>query len=147
MSYTNLLYHIVFATKERYPLIPAELRPRLHEYPGGTVRGLDGITLEVGGVSDHVHVLAKIKPTIAVSEFIKKLKANSSGWANRLTHGRFAWQGRYGAFTVSESQVERVRAYIQTQEEHHRGVSFEDEFKALLRAHQVEFDERYLWTT
>ncbi len=147
MSYTNLLYHIVFATKKRHPFITDELRPELHKYLGGTARGLRGIALEVGGVSDHVHVLAKIKPTVAVAEFIKQLKANSSGWANKMTHGRFAWQERYGAFTVSESQVEKVRAYIRNQEAHHRRASFEDEFKALLKAHGIEFDERYLWTT
>ena len=120
MSYTNLLYHIVFATKGRAPFITNELCADLHAYLGGTVRGLDGIALEVGGVADHVHVLAKIKPTIAVAEFIKQLKADSSGWANHKTRGRFAWQARYGAFTVSESQVNKVRAYIRNQEEHRR---------------------------
>lgn len=146
MSYTNLLYHIVFATKERAPLITTELRPHLHQYLGGTSRNLGGIALAVGGVADHVHLMIKIKPTIAVSEFIQQLKAGSSGWANKQTRGRFSWQSRYGAFTVSESQVEKVRIYILRQEEHHRRVSFEEEFKALLRAHQIEFDERYLWT-
>ncbi len=147
MSYTNLLYHIVFATKERAPLINTELRPHLHQYLGGTVRGLGGVALAVGGVADHVHVLVKIKPAIAVAEFIKQLKADSSGWANKQTRGRFQWQTRYAAFTVSESQVEKVRDYILRQEEHHRKVSFEDEFKALLKAHGIEFDEKYLWTT
>jgi REP element-mobilizing transposase RayT len=146
MSYTNLLYHVVFATKERTPLITAELKPKLHAYLGGTARELSCIALEVGGVADHVHILVKIKPTIAVSEVIKQLKANSSGWANKLTRGRFAWQSRYGACTVSESQVEKVRSYIRHQEEHHRGTSFEEEFKALLRAHRIEFDERYVWS-
>lgn len=147
MSYTNLLYHIVFATKGRYPLITNELRPDLHAYLGGTVRGLNGIALEVGGVSDHVHILAKIRPTIAVAEFLKQLKADSSGWAKKKTRGRFAWQTRYGAFTVSESQVEKVRGYIRNQEEHHRKMTFEEEFKMLLKAHNIKFEERYLWTT
>src|SRR2546423_2961396 len=147
MSYTNLLYHIVFATKRRSPFITNELRADLHAYLGGTARGLGGIALEVGGVADHVHILAKIKPTVAVAEFIKRLKADSSGWANRKTRGRFAWQARYGAFTVSESQVEKVRAYVRNQEEHHSRVSFEEEIKALLKAHKIEFDEKYLWTT
>src|SRR5437868_4188665 len=85
MSYTNLLYHIVFATKGRSPFITNELCADLHAYLGGTARGLGGIALEVGGVADHVHILAKIKPTVAVAEFIKQLKADSSGWANRKT--------------------------------------------------------------
>lgn len=147
MSYTNLLSHIVFATKGRAPFITNELRADLHAYLGGTVRGLGGVALEVGGVADHVHILAKIKPTVAVSEFVKQLKANSSGWANRRTGGRFAWQARFGAFSVSESQVEKVRAYIRNQEGHHRRVSFEEEYKVLLKAHNIEFDEKYLWTT
>lgn len=146
MSYTNLLYHIVYATKERAPLITNILRPRLHEYLGGTIRGLSGVALEVNGVTDHVHILAKIRPTISVSEFMSKLKSSSSGWAKRQTAGRFGWQARFGAFTVSESQVERVRRYIRNQEQHHRKDLFEDEFKTLLRAHNVSFDEAHLWS-
>jgi putative transposase len=145
MSYTNLLYHIVYATKERAPLITSILRPRLHEYLGGTVRGLGGIALEINGTEDHVHVLAKIRPTISVSEFLSKLKSASSSWTKRQTAGRFGWQARFGAFTVSESQVERVRRYIRNQETHHRKYSFEDEFRTLLRAHNIEFNEVYLW--
>jgi REP element-mobilizing transposase RayT len=145
VSYTNLLYHIVYATKDRAPLITNTLRPRLHQYLGGTVRGLDGLALEINGVADHVHLLVRLKPALSLSEFLSKLKANSSLWAKRQTSGRFAWQSRYSAFTVSESQAERVRQYIRNQEEHHRRTSFEDELRALLRAHRVDFDEAYLW--
>ncbi len=145
MSYTNLLYHLVYATKERAPLITTALRPRLHEYLGGTVRGLGGAALEINGVADHVHLLVKVPPTIALSDFLRELKANSSIWAKKQTAGLFAWQSRYGAFTVSESQVERVRRYIAHQEEHHRRVNFEEEFKALLRAHRIDFKEGYVW--
>ena len=145
MSYTNLLYHVVYATKERAPLITNTLKPRLHEYLGGIVRGLECIPIEINGVSDHVHLLVKLRPTISVSDFLSKLKANSSGWAKRQTQRRFAWQARYGAFTVSESQVENVRAYIRNQEKHHQKFSFEEEFKALLTAHRIDFDEPHLW--
>lgn len=146
MSYTNLLYHIVYATKQRAPLITNTLRPRLHEYLGGTVRGLGGIALEINGTNDHVHILAKLRPTISVSEFLSKLKSGSSGWAKRQTADRFGWQARFGAFSVSESQVERVRRYIRNQEEHHRKLSFDEEFKVLLRAHRISFDEAHLWS-
>jgi putative transposase len=146
MSHTNLLYHIVFATKERSPLITEDLRPRLHEYLGGIVRGLDGVALEVNGTADHVHILARLQPTISVSEFMSKLKSSSSGWAKRQTGGRFAWQSRFAAFTVSESQVQRVRRYILNQEEHHRLRAFEDEFKTLLTAHHVDFDDAHPWS-
>jgi REP element-mobilizing transposase RayT len=146
MSHTNLLYHIVFATKDRAPLITDNLRPGLHEYLGGIVRNLNGTALEINGIADHVHLLVILPPTLAVSDFMSKLKANSSTWAKRQTNGRFAWQSRYGAFTVSESQIERVREYIRHQEEHHRRRAFADEYKALLRAHRIEFDEAHLWT-
>lgn len=146
MSYTNLLYHIVYATKERAPLITKALGPRLHEYLGGTVRSLGGIALEINGTGDHVHLLAKLDPTISVSEFMSKLKSSSSSWAKKQTNGRFGWQARFAAFTVSESQVGRVRRYIRNQEAHHRRQSFEDEWKAILRAHRIDFDERYPWS-
>src|SRR6185436_812819 len=106
MSYTNLLYHIVYGTKDRAPMITEELRPRLHEYLGGLVNNLHGIPLEINGTADHVHVLAKIKPVISISEFLAKFKSLSSGWARRQSRGRFKWQAKYGAFTVSESQTD-----------------------------------------
>lgn len=145
MSYTNLLYHVVYATKERAPLITNALKSRLHEYLGGIVRGLGCIPIEINGVSDHVHLLVKLRPIISVSDFLSKLKSNSSGWAKRQTKGRFAWQARYGAFTVSESQVDNVRSYIRNQEKHHQKMSFEEEFRALLKAHHIDFDEARLW--
>ena len=117
-SYTNLLYHIVYGTRERQRLIDEAFQPRLYQYVGGAVRGLKAICLEIGGVEDHVHILAKLPPTIAVSDFLEKLKANSSKWAKSVKRG-FGWQGGYAAFTVSESQVERVSQYIRNQQEHH----------------------------
>ena len=145
MSYTNLLYHIVYGTKDRFPLITKELRPRLHEYLGGLIKGLHGTPLEINGTADHVHVLARIKPVISISEFLSKFKSLSSGWARRQSRGRFKWQTKYGAFTVSQSQTDRVRRYIRNQEAHHAKISFEEEFKALLKSHRIEFDEKYLW--
>jgi REP element-mobilizing transposase RayT len=90
-SYTNLLYHIVYATKERRPLIDLEFQPRLYEYLGGTIRGLKARSLEIGGIEDHAHILAKVPPTIAISDFLEKLKANSSKWAKSVRRG-FGWQ-------------------------------------------------------
>ena len=143
-SYSNLVYHIVYGTKDRRPLIDEAFRPRLYEYLGGTIRGLKGICLEVGGVQDHVHVLVKLSPTIAVSELLEKLKANSSKWAKSVKLD-FGWQAGYSAFTVSESQVGRVRDYIQNQAAHHRKSTFEEEIVALLRAHGVPYDSKHLW--
>jgi putative transposase len=138
-SYTNLIFHIVYGTKERRPFIDQEFQPRLYEYLGGTIRGLNGISLEIGGIEDHVHVLVKLPPTITVSDFLEKLKANTSKWSKTVRRG-FGWQDGYAAFTVSESQVERVRHYIQNQREHHARSSFRDELIALLEAHGVKYD-------
>jgi|ERR1041384_6212666 len=138
-SYTNLTFHIVYGTRERRPLIDEEFRPRLYEYLGGTIRGLKGISLEIGGVEDHLHILVKLPPTIAVSDFLEKLKANTSKWSKSVRRG-FSWQDGYAAFTVSESQVERVRRYLQNQREHHARSSFRDELISLLEAHGVNHD-------
>ena len=145
MSYTNLLYHIVYGTKDRLPLITQEFRPRLHDYLGGIVNGLHGTPLEINGTADHVHVLARIRPAISIAEFLRKFKSVSSGWARRQTREYFKWQVKYGAFTVSESQVERVQNYIRNQEAHHEQISFEAEFRTLLKSNGIEFDEKYLW--
>ncbi len=146
MSYTNLLYHIVYATKGRAPLIMSDLKSRLDAYLGGIVSGLDGVPIEINGMAEHIHLLVRLRPTISVSDFLSKLKSVSSLWAKRQTKGRFAWQAKYGAFTVSESQVGKVRKYIREQEKHHRTMSFEEEFEALLKSSRIEFDEKYLWT-
>jgi putative transposase len=146
-SLTNLLYHIVFSTKHRDPLITSAIEARLHGYLGGLVRGKKGIALEIGGVSDHVHVLAKLSQNISVADVLRELKAHSSGWIHSEfpSHNQFGWQLGYAAFTVSESQVRRVREYIRKQNEHHRRVTFQEELISLLRAHRVEFNEEYLW--
>ena len=138
-SYTNLIFHIVYGTKERRPFIDEEFQPRLYEYLGGTIRGLKGISLEIGGVEDHVHILVKLPPTITVSDFLEKLKANTSKWSKSVRRG-FGWQDGYAAFTVSESQVERVRHYIQYQREHHARSSFREVLIALLEADGVKYD-------
>jgi REP element-mobilizing transposase RayT len=146
-TYTNLLYHLVFSTKERVPLIGRELQPDLYAYLGGIVRGEGGILLEVGGMPDHVHLLARIKPIASVSEMLRQIKANSSKWVNeeKFKMRKFAWQDGYAAFSVSESQVSALRRYIREQEQHHRGQSYQDEFRALLDRHGIAYDERYLW--
>ena len=146
-SYTNLLYHIVFSTKDRRVWLDEETSPRLYDYLGGAIRSEGGIAIIINGCNDHVHILAKLRQDKAVADVLRSMKANSSAWIHR-TFSRsadFAWQGGYGAFTVSESQVEKVRQYIANQQTHHQRVSFREEFIALLSAHGIEYDERYLW--
>jgi REP element-mobilizing transposase RayT len=146
-SYTNLLYHIVFSTKERQPIITADYQPRLYDYIGGIVRNLGGISLGINGMEDHVHVLAKLRPDKALSDVLRDLKSNASGWMHEVFPELkdFAWQNGYGAFTVNASQVASVQDYIARQAEHHQSRTFKSEFIALLRKNDVEFDERYLW--
>ena len=144
MAYTNLLYHIVFGTKGRLPLIHDEIRQELHRYMGGIVRGLGGIALEIGGINDHVHLLVKLTPTACLSDFLRDLKSNSSTWAKENGVRKFAWQRRYGAFTVSESQKAIVRRYIRNQEKHHKKFDFRNEFETLLKSNGIPIDE-YVW--
>ena len=145
-TYTNLLYHIIFSTKERRPLISKALQDDLYSYMGGIIRAEGGVLLEIGGVSDHIHLVAKLKPDTAVATILRVAKAKSSKWANeRGPAGSFRWQTGYGAFTVSESQLPDVRADVQHQEAHHRTMSFQDELLKLLERHGIQYDERYLW--
>jgi putative transposase len=146
-TYTNLLYHFVFSTKDRIPLITAELQEELYRYVGGIIRAEGGVQLEIGGISDHVHILAKNKPSIAVSDLLGKIKANSSKWINdqKPQSRKFGWQEGYAAFTVSESQVATVREYIRLQKEHHHKQTFKEELVALLDRHGIEYDARFLW--
>jgi putative transposase len=146
-SYTCLLYHLVFSTKDREPWLQTELRPRLWEYLSGAIRSEGGFCLLANGVADHVHLLGRLRQDKAVSEVLRSIKANSSGWIHDAfpkLRG-FHWQDGYGAFTVSQSQTETVRRYIANQEAHHRKLTFQEEFLTLLKAHEIEYDERYLW--
>ena len=146
-TYTNLLYHIVFSTKNCAPLITRAIGADLHAYLVGIVRQHEGIALIVGGMPDHIHILAKLKPKLAVSDVVRDIKAGSSKWINESERSRerFAWQDGFGAFTVSFSQMARVRRYIENQEEHHSGIDFKSELLTLLRKNQVDFDEATLW--
>ena len=143
-SFTNLLYHIIFSTKERRPIITIDHQPRLYEYIGGVVRGTGGICLGINGMEDHVHLLAKLRPDRALSDVLREL--NATGWMHdvfpRLSE--FSWQRGYAAFTVSQSNLKQVQGYLARQKEHHRRVSFRDEFINFLKANRIEFDERFI---
>ena len=145
-SYTNLLYHIIFSTKDRRPLITPDYEVRLYDYIGGTIRALGGVSLELNGTEDHVHLLAKLRPDRALSDVLRKLKANASGWMHRVFPRLedFKWQRGYGAFSVSQSNVPEVRRYIARQKQHHQKTPFRDEFIRFLVANEIEFDERYI---
>ncbi len=144
-THLDLHYHIVLSTKERCPWIDPGRREDLHRYLGGCIRVLDAIPQEVGGVEDHVHLLG-LRATHCLADVLREIKKASSRWMHEERQmPKFSWQEGYGAFTVSSSNVDAVRRYIRTQEEHHRRRSFQDEYRELLEKHQIPFDERFLW--
>lgn len=142
---TNILFHLVFSTKHRQPLILAEFRDRLYEYMGGIIRAQRGVLIEIGGVEDHIHLLIRWHTDMALSELMRQLKGGSSLWVHESLQRPFGWQDGYAAFSVSQSGVEAVRRYIQTQDAHHQRMSFQEELRELLRRHGVTYDERYVW--
>ena len=147
MAYTKLAYHIVFGTKRREKIITPQLQSRLYRYIGGIISNLKGIPVEINGMPEHIHILTYVHPTLAISDFLRIIKSNSSKWVNELSdyNYNFNWASKYGAFTVSESQIENIRKYIREQEQHHAKMSWEEELVNLLREHGIEYDEKYLW--
>lgn len=147
-SYVCLHYHLVFSTKNRVPAIAPAIEPRLWEYLAGTVRGLGGTPIQVGGIEDHVHLLVTLRQEPSLADVLRDIKAASSGWVHdTFSDARdFWWQGGYGAFTVSHSNIDTVKAYIANQREHHKNLkmSFADELRKLLKKHEVAFKEEYL---
>jgi REP element-mobilizing transposase RayT len=146
-THQQLLYHIVFSTKNRKPYLSDGHRKEVFAYMAGIAKNLEGWALEVGGWVDHAHLLVRIPAKIAVSDFVGRLKASTSKHINDTSGEilKFGWQDGFGAFSVSLSQKDRVAAYIRNQEEHHRKTSFQEEYLALLEKHEVEYDLRYIW--
>ncbi len=146
-TYASQLLHCVFSTKNRAPLITLDWQADLHAYLGGIARENQCKAIEIGGVADHVHILLSLPSTLAIAKAMQLIKGGSSLWVHE-TFPRvqgFAWQEGYGAFSIGISQLEATVEYIQGQEEHHRKVTFQDEFRAFLRCHDMEWDERYVW--
>ncbi|MFY9226224.1 MAG: IS200/IS605 family transposase [Blastocatellia bacterium] len=146
-TYTNLITHVVFSTKDRIKTIDEEMKPDLYGYMAGIVRKMKGNPLKINGLSDHVHLLIQVSPTSSVSQLVQTIKANSSRWIheNYLSKKSFAWQTGYGAFSVSRSVVPALFQYIENQEIHHQKLSFKDELLILLKRHDIEYDEQFIW--
>jgi len=144
-TYLSLHYHLVFSTKDREPWIDPTWRDRLHEYLGGTIKGLGAFPEIVGGVADHVHLLVGLKATHCLADFMRELKKASSVWVHeQINLPGFAWQEGYAAFTVSVTSRADVRDYIARQEEHHRGKTFRQELVEMLERAGIEYNARYL---
>jgi REP element-mobilizing transposase RayT len=143
---TNLIYHVVFSTKKRAQLITPELREDLYPYLGGIIRSEGGCLLEIGGIPDHVHLLARFPPTLGVSDMVKKIKGKSSRWVNRDRNPdtQFGWQDGFAAFSVCPWQLPEIRRYIRNQERHHGKQTFKNEYLSLLERYGIAYDGRYV---
>jgi len=146
-SLSSILVHLIFSTKNREPFITPAIEPELHPYVAKILRELKSPSLALNGTSDHIHVLFALSRVITVAELVEEVKTNSSKWIK--TKGRdfknFHWQRGYGAFSVGQSDVEAVKRYIHNQKEHHKRVTFQDEYQEYLKSYGIDFDERYMW--
>jgi putative transposase len=146
-SFVCMNCHVVFSTKHREPWLADELPPRLYAYIGGIVRAHGSVLVAAGGMPDHVHLIASLSKESSIAELLREIKANSSRWIHEtFPHlSGFHWQTGYGAFAVSYSDLERVKQYLREQPQHHRQRTFQEEFIALLKRHNMAYDEQYLW--
>jgi putative transposase len=146
-SLSTVIIHIIFSTKNREPWLDSDIRPRMNAYLATVCRDLGGDAVRVGGVNDHVHILTTLPRTLSQAQMIEQIKKTSSKWIKNINarYRGFLWQRGYGAFSVSPSQVDATLQYIETQQDHHRTRTFQEEYRELLRKHGVQFDERYVW--
>ena len=146
-SLVKIYVHTIFSTKNREPLIDREISDQLFSYLAGICNGLECFPEKIGGYDDHVHILSLLSKKIAVMKFLEELKTASSSWIKKQNkrYANFYWQRGYGAFSVSASEVDRVKKYIELQREHHRTIAFQEEYRKILRQHGIDFNERYVW--
>jgi REP element-mobilizing transposase RayT len=146
-SLSKVIIHIIFSTKDRAPWLDRDVRPRMHAYVATVRRDLNAEVLRVGGVADHLHIVTTLPRSLSQADMVETLKKTSSKWIKRLDskYRQFYWQRGYGVFSVSPSQLDAVLEYVESQEEHHRTRSFQEEYRDFLRKHGVKFDEGYVW--
>lgn len=148
-SLSNVLIHLVFSTKHRYPFLrDTALRNTMTGYLIGTLKNLECPSLQIGVVEDHVHILCQLHRTMSISKLVEQIKSSSSSRIKEEPHPAvkdFHWQAGYGVFSVSQSNVKQVIEYIENQDEHHRERTFQDELRILFQKHGIEWDEKYVW--
>src|SRR2546430_3686024 len=142
MSYVSSYHHCVFSTKERRPMITAALQERLWPYLGGIARENKMTAIEIGGVADHIHILLSLPSSMPIAKALQLIKGGSSKWVHDTFPDQklFGWQSKYGSFSVSVSQLDKIIAYIKGQPEHHRKMTFQEEFVALLKKHRIQYE-------
>ncbi len=145
-TYSRILIHLIFSTKNRAPVIERSFREKLFAYIAGIIRQSGGEAIAVNGAADHVHAFLILPMTRSISEMVRLIKSNSSKWVHD-THRKpaFGWQRGYAAFSVSQSNLGRVGGYVDGQEEHHRKIPFQDEYLGFLRKHGIAFDAGFVW--
>lgn len=146
-SLARIPIHLIYSTKHREPLISDSVRDSLHRYQAWILTNLGCVPILINSVEDHIHALFELSRTVTIATVAEEVKKSSSKWMKSQGEefAEFAWQAGYGAFGVSVSNVDRVRRYIENQREHHRDVSFQEEFRGFLKRHGIAFDERYVW--
>lgn len=146
-SLSSIYIHLVFSTKNRQPYINDRIEPELYSYIGGIFRNKGCPVLIIGGDKDHVHALSFLSRTSTVAELVEKVKSYSSKWIKEQGNEfkNFQWQSGYGVFSIGRSGVDNVTRYIANQKLHHRGSSYQDEFRSLCRKYELDIDERYVW--
>ena len=147
-SLAKILVHTVFSTKDRRPFLrDRALRDEMHCYLGGILSNLKCQPIIIGGVEDHVHLLSTLSRTRDAAEMVKEIKRGSSLWIKTKSRELqdFSWQNGYGIFSIGFSQIPTVKQYIANQEDHHGHISFQDEYRALLKRYEIEYDEQYVW--
>ena len=147
-SLAKIDVHLIFHIKTTGVDLRNEDLPRIFHYIGGIIKGKDGTPIEIGGTYNHVHILTSLPKSMALTDFIKEIKANSSKWIKQLDahYSQFAWQDGYGAFSVSPSLLDKTIQYIRNQEEHHKKRSFNEEYRLFLDAYGIDYDERYAFS-
>ncbi len=146
-SLIQVILHLIFSTKDRHRWLDAAIALRLHAYLATVVRDQDSEAYRVGGTADHVHLAVRLGRTISQAELIEGIKTSSSSWIKKQgpSYSGFYWQRGYGAFSIGYSQLEALLHYLDTQEEHHKSKSFQEEYREMLQRYHLEFDERYVW--
>ena len=146
-SLSKMYIHVTYGTRFRKNLISRDFAPQLHAYLAAVHKDQDCPALIINSVPDHIHILFRMSKTVYLADLIEHVKKNSSKWVKCQSFGSesFYWQNGYGAFSISSSKVESFRSYIKKQKEHHQNMSFEEEYKDMLKENNVEFDARYIW--
>jgi REP element-mobilizing transposase RayT len=146
-TFSKILLHVVFSTKRRQPWIASEIAENLYPYIGGIIRAEKGVLHSIGGIEDHVHLYLRWRPDASISDLMRTVKARSSKWIHETFPAleNFAWQEGYGVFSVSKSQENAVKEYIAGQGEHHKKQDFKAEFLRLLHAHEIDYEEKYVF--